>query len=134
MKSSEEFKYKGIEKFSIPPNSLKDELPRNTHSTIFMGNYFHQAHFHRLESAVYILKREILRQFLNLSTSWKRFSITGTFTLPIVFSWWLKKHCQRHNGPEDWVHIASYTNLDQTISKFWLSIYFQISTKHQHFD
>ena len=31
------------------------------------------------------------------------------------------KHCQRHNGPEGWVHITSYyTNLDQTISEFWL--------------
>ena len=39
------------------------------------------------------------------------------------------KHCQRHNGPEGWVHITSYyTNLDQTVSEFWLSINFQIST------
>ena len=47
----------------------------------------------------------------------------------------LKKHCQRHNGPEGWVHITSYyTNLDKTISEFWLSINFQISTKHQYLD
>ena len=40
------------------------------------------------------------------------------------------KHCQRHNGPEGWVHI---TNLDQTsISESRLSINFKISTKHQH--
>ena len=45
------------------------------------------------------------------------------------------KNCQRHNGPEGWVHItSSYTNLDQTISKCWLSINFQISTKHQYLD
>ena len=33
-----------------------------------------------------------------------------------------KKHCQRHNGPEGWVHITEYR----------LSINFKISTKHQH--
>ena len=33
-----------------------------------------------------------------------------------------RKHCQRHNGPEGWVHITEYR----------LSINFQISTKHQH--
>ena len=32
------------------------------------------------------------------------------------------KHCQRHNGPEGWVHItSSYTNLNQvSISESWL--------------
>ena len=41
------------------------------------------------------------------------------------------KHCQRHNGPEGWVHItSSNTNLDQ-VSEFWPSINFKISTKHQ---
>ena len=45
------------------------------------------------------------------------------------------KHCQRHNGPEGWVHITSYyTNLDQTIPEFWSSINFQISNKHQYLD
>ena len=42
--------------------------------------------------------------------------------------------CQRHNGPESWVHIAgSYTNLDKnSISESRLSINFKISTKHQY--
>ena len=44
------------------------------------------------------------------------------------------KHCQRHNGPEGWVHItSSYTNLDQiSITESQLSINFKNSTKHQH--
>ena len=44
------------------------------------------------------------------------------------------KHCQRHNGPEGWVHITRYyTNLDKiSISESWLSIKFKISTKHQY--
>ena len=48
----------------------------------------------------------------------------------------VKKHCQRHNGPEGWVHItSSYTNLDQiSISESRLIIYFEISTKHQFLD
>ena len=43
-----------------------------------------------------------------------------------------KKHCQRHNRPEGWVHItSSNTNLDQiSSSESRLSINF--STKHQH--
>ena len=43
------------------------------------------------------------------------------------------KHCQRHNGPEGWVHItSSNTNLDQiSSSESWPSIDFKISTKHQ---
>ena len=41
---------------------------------------------------------------------------------------YLSKHCQRHNGPEGWVHI---TNLEHiTISESQLSINF----KHQHLD
>ena len=46
------------------------------------------------------------------------------------------KHCQRHNGPEGWVHIlSSYTNLDQiSSSESRPSINFKISTKHQHID
>ena len=29
----------------------------------------------------------------------------------------ISKHCQRHNGPEGWVHITRhYTNLDRTIN------------------
>ena len=34
------------------------------------------------------------------------------------------KHCQRHNGPEGWVHITESRS----------SINFKISTKHQHLD
>ena len=43
------------------------------------------------------------------------------------------KHCQRHNGPEGWVHIiSSNTNLDQiSFSESRPSINFKISTKHQ---
>ena len=51
------------------------------------------------------------------------------------------KHCQRHNGPEGWVHLAkvttwgyitsSYTNLDHiSSSESRLSIHFTISIKH----
>ena len=47
----------------------------------------------------------------------------------VEYSLWIK-HCQRHNGPEGWVHIPTYcTNVDQTISEFWLSINFQYSAK-----
>ena len=56
----------------------------------------------------------------------------------------MRKHCQRHNGPEGWVllikltsfgHMTSfYTNLDQTSSESWPSTNFKISTKHQHLD
>ena len=44
--------------------------------------------------------------------NWKRRVklTTGTTTCELV-----NKHCQRHNGPEGWVHItSSYKNLDQT--------------------
>ena len=43
------------------------------------------------------------------------------------------KHCQRHNGPEGWVHItSSNTNLDQmSSSECRPSIKFKISPKHQ---
>ena len=55
------------------------------------------------------------------------------------------KHCQRQNGPEDWVHLTkvtswvhitnSNTNLDQiSSSESRPSINFKISTKHQHLD
>ena len=55
------------------------------------------------------------------------------------------KHCQRHNGPEDWVHLTkvtswghitnSNTNLDQiSSSESRPSINFKISSKHQHLD
>ena len=45
----------------------------------------------------------------------------------------LKKHCQRHNGPEGLVHITrSNTNIDQiSSSESGPSINFKISTKHQ---
>ena len=45
------------------------------------------------------------------------------------------KHCQRHNGPEGWVHIkSSYTNLDQiSSSESRTGVNFKISTKHEHF-
>ena len=56
----------------------------------------------------------------------------------------IRKHCQRHNGPEDWVlltkvtslgHItSSNTNLNQTSSESRPCINFKISTKHHHFD
>ena len=44
-----------------------------------------------------------------------------------------KKHCQRHNGPEGWVHITSSNkNLDQiSSSESRPRINFKISTKHQ---
>ena len=46
---------------------------------------------------------------------------------------WYMKHCQRHNGPEGWVHIkSSNTNLDQiSSSESRPSINFKITTKHQ---
>ena len=45
-----------------------------------------------------------------------------------------EKHCQRHNGPEGWVHItSSYTNLDQiSSSESRTGINFKISTKREH--
>ena len=45
----------------------------------------------------------------------------------------VRKHCQRHNGPEGWVHItSSNTNLDQiSSSESPQSINFKILTKHQ---
>ena len=56
-----------------------------------------------------------------------------------------KKHCQRHNGPEGWVHLtkatplyyisSSKTNLGQiSSSESRPSINFKISIKHQHLD
>ena len=56
-----------------------------------------------------------------------------------------KEHCQRHNGPEGWVHLAkitslghitsSYSNLDQiSSSESRSSINLKISTKYQHLD
>ena len=57
------------------------------------------------------------RSCFSVRIKWKGTLMTATL-----------KHCQRHNGPEGWVHI---TNLDQTpISESWLSINFKISTKH----
>ena len=56
----------------------------------------------------------------------------------ILFTHYLYcKHCQRHNGPEGWVHItrSQYTvhrHIEQiTISESRLSINFKISTKHR---
>ena len=46
--------------------------------------------------------------------------LKGSLLLGYFIHWrglWVytKKHCQRHNGPEGWVHItSSYTNLDQS--------------------
>ena len=60
-------------------------------------------------------------QLLSVSDEWhadvKRAYFSGIFIcrylLEVVFSE-IYKHCQRHNGPEGWVHITScYTNLDQ---------------------
>ena len=64
----------------------------------------------------------------------------GLYILALFF-----KHCQRHNGPEDWVHLTketswghitnSNTNLGQiSSSESQPSINFKISTKHQHLD
>ena len=40
-----------------------------------------------------------------------------------------RKHCQRHNGPEGWVHItSSYTNLDQ-ISSISIKLKLETLTK-----
>ena len=46
---------------------------------------------------------------------------------------YMLKHCQRHNGPEGWVHIASsYTNVDQiSISESRLSTNINISSVSQ---
>ena len=43
------------------------------------------------------------------------------------------KHCQRHNGPEGWVHITSSNKIFDQVSssKSRPSINFKISTKHQ---
>ena len=38
------------------------------------------------------------------------------------------KHCQRHNGPEGWVHI---TRSQFTVYKSWTYYNFRISIKHQ---
>ena len=38
------------------------------------------------------------------------------------------KHCQRHNGPEGWVHI---TRSQFTVHKSWTYYNFRISIKHQ---
>ena len=47
----------------------------------------------------------------------------------------LKKHCQRHNGPEGWVHI---TRSQFTVHKSWTYHNIRISIKHllqdQHLD
>ena len=56
---------------------------------------------------------------------------------PQLFCLSISKHCQRHNGPEGWVHItrSQFTNLEHiAISESWLSINFKISTKHQYLD
>ena len=46
------------------------------------------------------------------------------------------KHCQRHNGPEGWVHItSSYTNLDHnSSSESRTGIKLKITTKHEYLD
>ena len=38
-----------------------------------------------------------------------------------------QKHCQRHNGPEGWVHT---TRSHFTVHKFWAYYNFRISIKH----
>ena len=43
-----------------------------------------------------------------------------------------RKHCQRHNGPEGWVHLAKLTSwIHITSSNTNLDHIFRISTKHQ---
>ena len=57
------------------------------------------------------------------------FISTGTSYCKMLQS----KHCQRHNGPEGWVHITSSNTNPGHISssESWPSINFKISTKHQ---
>ena len=87
--------------------------------------------------------------------SWEDLQVAGETggIAPSMLPLWSKdqddsvdsKHCQRHNGPEDWVdltkvtswgHITnSNTNLDQSsFSESRPSINLKISTKHQHLD
>ena len=44
------------------------------------------------------------------------------------------KHCQRHNGPEGWVHLAKVVSKVQTqiLIEFHLQNLDSASTKHQH--
>ena len=40
------------------------------------------------------------------------------------------KHCQRHNGPEGWVHLAK-SNFLRSYHKSWSHFIFRIPAKHQ---
>ena len=91
--------------------------------------------------------------FVSVALEWKASFICASIFRRLSWSdliGWVKwplsiKHCQRHNGPEDWVHLTkvtswghitnSNTNLDQiSSSESRLSINFKISSKHQHLD
>ena len=67
------------------------------------------------------------------------------FSFKTLWPLTIQKHSQRHNGPEDWVHLtkvsswghimSSYTELAQiSSSESWPRNNFKISTKRQHFD
>ena len=110
--------------------ALKDILRTDGQQTLFHVNWaittncwplLNITHFRHLPS--YKFHFEILYFFLNIRHDPRSCS-------PQMKTW-IIKHCQRHNGPEGWVHItSSNTNLDR-IPEFWPSINFKISTKHQ---
>ena len=43
----------------------------------------------------------------------------------------LEKHCQRHNGPEGWVHISRSQSWPNLASEYWPRFNFINSTKNQ---
>ena len=49
------------------------------------------------------------------SNSWLPRVIASKFSIAFI---WAQKHCQRHNGPEGWVHI---TNSDKNIDQISIS-------------
>ena len=57
-------------------------------------------------------------------------SAVSIFIGTLLFQADYKEHCQRHNGPEAWVHItSSYKNIDQvSILESRLSINFKIQS------
>ena len=109
-----------------------------THTTPHTAQHERQTlHKHRPFSR-HTTKQDI-REALNDQLYWWEYNKTwNLFNRTIITDTKLmKKHCQRHNGPEGWVHItrSQFTKLDQiTISESRLSINFKISIKHQHLD
>ena len=82
--------------------------------------------------------KSIIIQQHNKSYSLKGSDSLGHHIARLWLSWTTIKHCQRHNGPEDWVHLNkvtswvhitnSNTNLDQiSSSESRPSINFKIS-------